>query len=112
MHSTKIYLHSLKRGAGLSNTANNSSNFQCITLFLGDRGCIRMLHISSLSGCSLSPLANDTVKAPSSIGTPGQPHYPWWQAVCILDLSTQHRAADRTALLRRHLLAPLNPRAP
>lgn len=71
------------------------------------------LHVSSLSGSSLSTLANgDTVKAPGSVGPPRQPHDARRQAVRVLDLSPQHRAADRTALLRRHLLAPLDPRAP
>lgn len=72
-----------------------------------------MLHISSLSGSSLSPLGDrDTVKAAGSVGTPWQPHHAGRQAVGVLDLSSHHRAAHRAALLRRNLLAPLNPRAP
>lgn len=74
---------------------------------------MRALHISSLSGSGLSPLTDrDTVKATSPIRTPGQPHDAWRQTVGILDLSTQHGTAHWTALLRRHLLAPLHPRAP
>ena len=119
MHSTKIYLHSLKRGVGsgggrLNDTANNSSDpIHHFTSGVGEKECIMTLLVSSLGGSSLSSLANsDTVKAPGSVGPPRQPHYARRQAVRVLDLSTQHRAADRTALLRRHLLAPLDPRAP
>lgn len=73
----------------------------------------KALNQSSLSGSSLSPLTDsDTMKAPGSVGAPRQPHHTWRQPVGILDLATQHGAADGTALLRRHLLAPLNPRAP
>lgn len=107
MHSTKkIYLHSLECRRGLSNKVRN------LTFFLGDweHHCVTL---SSLCGSSLSPLSNiDSMKTTGSIRTPGQPHYSWWQPISVLDFSTHHGAADWTALLRCHLLAPLNPWAP
>jgi len=101
-------------GLGLSATAKKSSNRSYLFLGGGEiKECVRMLHISSLSGRGLSPLGDrDAVKAAGSVGTPGQPRDPQWQAVGVLDLPTHHRAAHRAALLRRHLLAPLNPRTP
>lgn len=113
MHSTKyIYTHTQSQMWGGAWTTWPEQHGSDFISFLGFGECIRRSRISSLSSSSLSPLGRHTVKATSSIGTPRQPRYSWRQAVGILDLPTQHRAADRTALLRRHLLASLNPRAP
>lgn len=105
MRSTKLYLHSLKCEVGGGHFIT-FSNLAFPSWGIKER-------VSSLSGSRLSPLTNSyTVKATGSVGTPRQPRHAWRQPICILDLPTQHWAADRTALLRRHLLAPLDPRTP
>lgn len=80
MHSTKIYLHSLNCGAGLSNTAKFQIH-HCVLRWwwrVGER-CIKRLCKSSLSGSTFSPLGNgDPVKPSSSVGPPRQPRHTRW----------------------------------